>query len=115
MGSVCDPRLGGDHERSAQVTGSTGRSGVLPRGPVSDVEAERIVCLNDAAVDRDGRYVLYWMQQSQRVESNPALEYAIERANELDLPLVAAFGLFVREGSSANSTSRLGGIRYRLG
>ena len=33
------------------------------------------------------------MQQSQRSELNHALEYAIHRANELELPLLVAFGL----------------------
>lgn len=47
------------------------------------MEAERIVCLNDAAVRRDGRYVLYWMQQSQRVHFNPALEHAIARGRAI--------------------------------
>jgi deoxyribodipyrimidine photo-lyase len=41
----------------------------------------------------DGEYVLYWMQQSQRVEENLALEHAIREANFLRLPLVVAFGL----------------------
>ncbi len=41
----------------------------------------------------DGKFVLYWMQQSQRAEYNHALEYAIERANEMKLPVVAIFGL----------------------
>ncbi len=41
----------------------------------------------------DGKYVLYWMQQSQRAEENPALEYAVRRANKLDLPVVVVFGL----------------------
>ena len=40
-----------------------------------------------------GAYVLYWMQQSQRTRFNHALEYAIERANELSLPVVVCFGL----------------------
>jgi len=40
-----------------------------------------------------GQYVLYWMQQSQRAEDNDALEFAVQRANELGLPLVACFGL----------------------
>ncbi len=40
-----------------------------------------------------GRYVLYWMQASQRAEWNHALEYAIRSANELGQPLVAYFGL----------------------
>jgi deoxyribodipyrimidine photo-lyase len=57
------------------------------------VQAERVQRLNDAAVREDGRYVLYWMQQAQRAELNHALEYAIHRANELDLPVLVAFGL----------------------
>jgi deoxyribodipyrimidine photo-lyase len=52
----------------------------------------RIQFINDNPVAR-GRYVLYWMQQSQRAEYNHALEYAAYRANELGLPLVACFGL----------------------
>lgn len=40
-----------------------------------------------------GKYVLYWMQQSQRVRFNHALEYAIEQANELKLPLVVCFAV----------------------
>lgn len=45
--------------------------------------------LNDAPVAR-GRYVLYWMQQSQRARSNHALEHAIRTANDLDLAENAA-------------------------
>ena len=33
------------------------------------------------------------MQQSQRASFNPALEYAIQRANEAKLPLLVGFGL----------------------
>jgi deoxyribodipyrimidine photo-lyase len=42
---------------------------------------------------REGDYVLYWMQQSQRVTCNHALEFAIRKANELSLPLVVLFVL----------------------
>ena len=56
------------------------------------IQAERVVGLNDLEAG-DGRYVGYWMQQSQRAEFNPALEYAVHRANELKLPLVVVFGL----------------------
>ncbi len=52
----------------------------------------RISHLNDKPV-RARRYVLYWMQQSQRARYNHALEYAIHRADELSLPLVVCFGL----------------------
>src|SRR4026208_1231039 len=58
----------------------------------SRLETERIQFLNGKPV-RKGAYVLYWMQQSQRAEFNPALEFAIERANELRLPVLVAFGL----------------------
>lgn len=42
---------------------------------------------------QDGHYVLYWMQQSQRVHYNHALMHAIEKANDLGLPVVVFFGL----------------------
>jgi deoxyribodipyrimidine photo-lyase len=40
-----------------------------------------------------GEYALYWMQQSARAEWNDALEFSLEQANALDLPLLVAFGL----------------------
>jgi deoxyribodipyrimidine photo-lyase len=57
------------------------------------VEQERIHFLNEGETRRDGEVVLYWMQQSQRAEYNHALEYAVFRANQLDLPLVVIFAL----------------------
>ena len=56
------------------------------------IQRERVQRLNFLDVRR-GRTVLYWMQASQRAEWNHALEYAIDRANELGQPLVALFGL----------------------
>ena len=47
----------------------------------------RIRQLNERPLG-DGSYVLYWMQASQRAEFNPALEYAIRRADEINLGLV---------------------------
>ena len=41
----------------------------------------------------DRAWVVYWMQKSQRARFNHALEYAIDRANELDRPLLVVFGL----------------------
>jgi len=58
----------------------------------TSIQLERIQPLNDRRA-RDGDYVLYWMQQSQRARCNHALEYAIGRANEKKLPVVVAFGL----------------------
>jgi deoxyribodipyrimidine photo-lyase len=59
------------------------------------IQPTRIQALNDRPVRR-GRYILYWMQQSQRAEWNHALEYAIGYANEAGLPLVAYFGCTAR-------------------
>ena len=58
------------------------------------IPAARLKVLSDVPVRPEGaRYVLYWMQQSQRAGFNPALEYAVEQANELGLPVLVAFGL----------------------
>lgn len=40
-----------------------------------------------------GRYVLYWMQQSQRTRYNHALEHAIGLSNDEKLPLLVFFGV----------------------
>src|SRR5215210_5017221 len=56
------------------------------------IQEERISQLNDKDV-RDGDYVLYWMQEAQRASYNHALEYAVQRANELEQPLLVVFGL----------------------
>jgi deoxyribodipyrimidine photo-lyase len=53
----------------------------------------RIHRLNSKPVRATGGFVLYWMQQSQRAEWNHALEYAVERANALNLPVAVVFGL----------------------
>ena len=56
------------------------------------IHPSRIQPLNGRSI-QDGRYVLYWMQASQRVECNHALEYAVGEANERNLPVVVVFGL----------------------
>ncbi|MBN2231171.1 MAG: deoxyribodipyrimidine photo-lyase, partial [Candidatus Thorarchaeota archaeon] len=56
------------------------------------IEPERIKLLNDKAV-QSGKYVLYWMQSSQRTSYNHALGYAIHQANKYNLPLLVYFGL----------------------
>jgi deoxyribodipyrimidine photo-lyase len=56
------------------------------------IEKERLKALNGAP-ERAGDYVLYWMQQSQRADANPALDVAIACGNRLGLPVVVGFGL----------------------
>jgi deoxyribodipyrimidine photo-lyase len=59
----------------------------------SKVPAERIILLREGKPLADKIYVLYWMQTTRRVPYNFALEYAIERANELKIPLIVYQGL----------------------
>ena len=56
------------------------------------IQEERVQHLNDEDL-RNGEYVLYWMQSSQRAEYNHALEYAVQRANELGQRVLVVFGL----------------------
>jgi deoxyribodipyrimidine photo-lyase len=54
---------------------------------------ERVTLLNDREPDPKARYVLYWMQMTKRAHHNHALNFAIEKANELKLPLLVYEGL----------------------
>lgn len=54
---------------------------------------ERIKLLNDKPENKKARYVLYWTQMFKRTTHNHALKFAIEQANERDLPLVVYEGL----------------------
>jgi deoxyribodipyrimidine photo-lyase len=53
----------------------------------------RILKLQKGIFEAKKTYVLYWMQQSQRVHFNHALEHAITIANSKKLPLLVYFGL----------------------
>jgi deoxyribodipyrimidine photo-lyase len=44
-------------------------------------------------IPRQRAYVLYWMQASQRIDYNPALNYAQWIANQQGLPLLIYFGI----------------------
>jgi deoxyribodipyrimidine photo-lyase len=56
------------------------------------INPDRLCSLNSNSV-QNGKYVLYWMQASQRSDFNHALEYAIEQANEHNQPLLTVFCL----------------------
>ena len=60
---------------------------------MSALQPERIQSLNETSPQSKGAYVLYWMQQSQRAEHNPALTYAVEAANDVGVPVRVVFGL----------------------
>jgi len=59
------------------------------------IQAARVKLLAKG-VPRRGDYVFYWMQASQRLECNHALEFAVRQANERRLPLLVGFGLAPR-------------------
>ncbi|MGC8740548.1 MAG: deoxyribodipyrimidine photo-lyase [Candidatus Sumerlaeaceae bacterium] len=56
------------------------------------LQQERIRILNNEPV-RPGQYVLYWMQQSQRLHWNHAFEYAVAQANARGQQVVIAFAI----------------------
>ncbi|MDG5814588.1 deoxyribodipyrimidine photo-lyase [Chitinispirillales bacterium ANBcel5] len=56
------------------------------------VQSERVTNLNANPLTK-GKYVLYWMQQSQRVDYNHALEFAAEMANKSNVALVVFFAI----------------------
>jgi deoxyribodipyrimidine photo-lyase len=56
------------------------------------IQEERIKYLNDSS-KKNGSFVIYWMQQSQRVRFNHVLQYAVKQANNLNLPIIVYFGL----------------------
>jgi len=56
------------------------------------IDEARLTAHRDAPIG-EGDYVLYWMQASVRTRDNHALEYAVQLANDAELPLVVGFGL----------------------
>jgi len=76
------------------------------------IQPERVTRLNDAE-PRAGRFVLYWMQQSQRAACNHALEHAVREADRLRLPVLAAFALTARfpEAQERHYAFMLEGLR----
>jgi deoxyribodipyrimidine photo-lyase len=53
----------------------------------------RVFNWNNRKVNSEGDYVLYWMQIIRRFEYNYALEFAVQKANELNKPLLIFEGL----------------------
>ena len=53
----------------------------------------RVRLLNSKPIRPQAKYVLYWAQMNRRVESNHALAYAVELANQHGLPVLFYEGL----------------------
>jgi len=56
------------------------------------IQIERISYLNEKK-EQKGKYIIYWMQASQRTHYNQALEMAIRIANQRSLPVMVYFEL----------------------
>jgi len=56
------------------------------------IHDSRLYKLNHSDIGK-GDYVLYWMQASQRIHWNHALNYAVHEANRLKLPILVYFRL----------------------
>lgn len=54
---------------------------------------ERARQLNSAPVRPGGQYVLYWCQMNRRADANQALDFAVDLANQLQLPVLFYEGL----------------------
>ena len=54
-------------------------------------ENPRITVRRPGIPAKDGKCIVYWMQRAQRALDNPALDIAIEVANELNLPVIVYF------------------------
>ncbi len=85
----------------------------------------RIEPLNDNPVNGGGDYVLYWMTSYRRLESNYALQRAVELANQLGKPLIVLEALrigykwasdrihtFMIEGMADNQQAANGVVPY---
>ncbi len=71
----------------------------------SRIDERRLRILHDGEPG-DGDHVLYWMQAAVRTRTNHALEYAVQRANDLGLPLLVVFGLWDGYPSATARTFR---------
>lgn len=76
------------------------------------IQPTRVHDLN-ALPELPGQYVLYWMQQSVRTRYNHALEWAVRRANEIDLPVLVCFGIMddYPEANERHYAFMLAGLR----
>lgn len=73
----------------------------------------RLQHIKDGKLNKNKKHVLYWMQQSQRVDYNHALNHAIKMANTYGLPVVVVFALdeSYKEANERSYTFMLEGLK----
>lgn len=57
------------------------------------IHKDRVKQILEHNTKNNGKFILYWMQQSMRIQYNHALNYAIELANKKRLPLIVWFNI----------------------
>jgi deoxyribodipyrimidine photo-lyase len=65
----------------------------LPKDLLCLADQPRVQVRRGGAPRKDAACVVYWMQRAMRVQDNPALNVAIEAANNLGLPVAIYFGV----------------------
>ncbi len=63
----------------------------LPEALRQLASGDRVTVRRDGAPNPAGKAVVYWMQRAERAFDNPALDCAVDVANELGLPVVVYF------------------------
>ena len=79
-------------------------------------EDPRVARLNDRPVSTGGQTVIYWMQNSQRPDDNPALNEAIRIANELSVGVAVyvALDVSVPHATARTFSFLIDGLRETL-
>lgn len=65
----------------------------LPQPLAQFVANPRVLVRRDGPPLPHGKCVVYWMQRAMRIRENPALDVAIDVANELGLPVIVFFSV----------------------
>lgn len=73
--------------------GAKGQESQLPGDLARLAEDPRVLVRRGGLPRADGQSVVYWMQRSQRIHDNPALDAAIAAGNTLGLPVVVYFSV----------------------
>jgi len=87
---LADCRIG-EEAKSGVTAGSD--DGKLPGDLARIAESPRVLVRRAGVPLKGGKCVVYWMQRAMRIVDNPALDVAIEAANEMRLPVVVFFAV----------------------
>lgn len=83
---------------------------------MKNINSYRVFKNNNHDPNKDGDYILYWMQSTRRFHFNYGLEYAISCANKLEKPLLIyeAFSCHYRWATDRSHTFMMQGMKEHL-